>query len=675
MKVTHPSGQDYDLYPDSEIEVTRFNPFFHEFGEQSVPVSIPATPKNLQLLGYPDRLDNINKSISRLDTTIQSGLYSIVGRQAILSAQRKASIETSFYFNEGAFYEKMSDLTLSEIFEEKKVEFASIDAAISFMHNLLTNDDPRFAVFEVATDNYQLNELEYYLGQYYFVKDGETEEVIDDVRVTVPKGFYITPFVKVKHVLEDVFSFMGYTLAPSFLDNPPFNYMVFLNDNLDTIVGNSINYVDLVPNVTVKKLLDVLRKFDIEFIPDEVNRIINIVPFDQGLQDAPSADLTSYAISVPIVNYHNEYKQVKLSSERLPLPSELSRIIYYSQSRGRRKIKTGTSNEDSLLLIEILSQYPTVYLRKVDGAIVRDGVRGDQIFTEKVSSLSMSYCAGGNLTVQPFPFSDVVPDMYVETSQSPGGSISSIYPYVGKGRALQSKIQFSNDAEGEDEGGSSTSGSQTSPEELRPMLCLYYRKSNRTNGTLYNYDNEGNRLWNFSLMWNGEDGIFEKFWRKRDALLRNALLEVRVDVRLSENLKLSIPSARRVSFDSQNYLISELKYSTKENSIGSCTLLSTKIQTPISEAKSAFEFFREKIYKWNIRRTYSVTGAPGNPLSYRFASEPVAFYPPDPTPQQYASGGRYYERKYTVEYGRTIQDNFNKIGDCEMDVWLEPVLV
>lgn len=664
MNITHPSGEDYDLYPGTQIEITRYNPFFHSRGEQSIPVSLPATSKNLQLLGYPDRLDNINKAASRLDTTIRSGSYSVIGRQAILSAQWKGSIETSFYINEGAFYEKMSDITLSEIFSGKKIEFANIDAAISFMENLITSDDHRFAVFEVVTDNYKLNELGYFSGSYYFIKERETEEFIDNANVTIPKGFYITPFIKVKYVLQEVLSHLGYTLGPSFLDNAPFKDMVFLNDNLDTIVSNSINYVDLVPNITVKKLLDVIRKFNVEFVPDERNRIINIELFDKGLQEPPSTDLTPYTISIPTVNYHNEYKQVKLSSERLNLPSKISLLIYMSGSKTQRiDIKTGSSNEESLLLLEIIMQYPTVYLRREDGAIVRDGVRGDRLFTEKVSSLSMSYYDGGNLTAEEFSFPDVVPDFY------------TIYPYVGKGRLLQSKIQIYDDTGGEDDNESSASESQSSPEELNPMLCLYYRKNNHCLGTLSNYDNEGNRLWDHSLMWNGEGGIFEKFWRKRDLLMRNALLPVNIDIVLPENLKLSIPSVRRVSFKSQNYLISDLKYSTKKNSAGTCELLSTKLQHPISEARKNYELLRERVYKWNIRRTYSVTGAPGNPLTYRFISEPVAFYPPDPTPSQYASGGRYYQRKFTVEYGRTIQGNFSKIGECEMDVWLEPALV
>lgn len=653
MKITHPSGDEYDLYPDTEIEVTRYNPFFHTLGEQSVPVSLPSTAKNLRILGNPERPENANKTASRIDAAIQSGAFSVVGRQAILSAQAKGSVETSFYLNEGAFYEKMTNLTLSEIFKDRVVDFGSVDGAINFMKSLLSVSDPRFAVFEVFTDEYLLNEISFYLGEPYFVKEDETTETINESKITVPKGFYITPFVKVKHVLQEVFTHMGYSLGSSFLDAPPFNDMVFLNDNLDTIAGGSIHYVDVVPNIDVKTLLDVLRKFNIEFIPDETNRVVNIKAFDHVFLEPSSADISQYAVSIPVINYPDSYKQVRLSSEKLSIPAELS----YLARNGRRLTYQREAHIDGdLLLIEILNQYPTAYLRRKDGAIVRDGVRGDVLFTEKLCSLGMDYFSGGDLKPEEFSFPDTVTDM------------EGLAPYAGAGRTLQSRIQLSS----ENEDGDDTNPTKT--KDLPPILCLFYRKSGYCLGTFYNYDNEGNRLWDYSIQWNGPDGIFEKFWRQRDSLLRNALLPVQVDAILPEHLKLSIPSVRRLSFNGQGYLISELQYSTKPNSPGACSLLSTNLQKPISEAPFAHEQFREKTYKWNRYRTYSVTGTPGRPYSYRFDAEPVPFYPPDPTPAQYAAGGRYHERIYTVEYGFITNGVFTKSGECNMTVWLEPAL-
>lgn len=664
MKITHPSGQDYDLHPGTELEITRYNPFFHELGEQSIPVTIPASPRNLHILGYPDRPDNTKKITTRLDSSIQSGAFSVTGRQAILSAQRKGNIETSFYLHEGAFYEKISDLTLSEIFEDKKIEFPNIDAAISFMYSLVANIDHRFAVFEVMTDNYTLNESSLPLrpdGLRRFRTEVPTEEVIDEKTVTIPKGFYLTPFVKVKHVLQEVLQHLGYFLAPSFLDEAPFSEMVFLNDNLDTIVGNSVNYVDIVPNITVKTFFDVLRKFNVELIPDETRRIVSLVPFSQALADPVAADLTNHAVSIPVINYHGEYKQLKLSSESLPLPPVISRISTFSIFR-RFEVNTGAGDQP-LQMIEILSQFPTVYLRKVDGAIVRDGFRGDRSFQEKLAALSLPYYAGGTLPAEEHSFPDVIPDIFTEASLQPTGTtLYNTYPYAGQGRALQSKIAFTDESE--------QSGSAN---ELKPMLCLLYRESSHCVGTLYSHDRVGNRLWNYSLMWWGEDGIFEKFWRDRDILLRNALLDVQVDLILPEDMKLSIPSARRLSLHGQNYLISELQYSTRANSVGSVLLKSIKLQEPISSPKQQSEYFREKTHKWKIRKQYSYTGSG---LSYRYIHEPVAFFPEDPTPHQYAAGGQYHTRTYEMEYGRidSRTGEFDVMGECTLTVWLEPDL-
>lgn len=668
MKITHPSGIPYDLYPGTEVELTRYNPFFNELGEQSIPISIPSSAKNLQLLGRPERADNVKKPDSRINAKIQAGAFSVVARQAILSAQDKGSIETSFYLHEGAFYEKIEDITLAEIFEEEKISFANIDAAINFMYSLVPGTDPRFAVFSVFTDNYKLNDTittTTAQGYYKFKNEVATEEEIDDKTVSIPKGFYITPFVKVKHVLQVVFAHLGYTLAPSFLDQAPFNNMVFLNDNLDTIIGNSINYIDIIPNISAKELFNVIRKFNVEFKPDEVNRIVYLEVFNDSLSAPASVDLSHYAVSRQIVNYHNQYKQLKLSSEQLPLPAEMSYLAFTNR---RYNVSTGISEDQSLDFINILAKYPTSYLRDNDGYIVRDGFRADRSFVEKIAHLGIDYYAGGPLPVEEHSFPDVVPSMYTAKTLNPAGTYRyAVIPYVGAGRALQSKIVFSDEGEGEDVSNNS---------ELKAMLCLFYNLVTHCNGTIYNYDHTGNKLWNYSIMWNGSEGIYEKFWRQRDLLLRNALLEIHVDAILPEDIKMSLSSVNPVLLHSQKYLISEINYSTKSRSIGSCSLLSTKLQTPLSESKPATEYFRTKTYKWDLKFTKSWTGIPGIPTVHKLITEPVAFYPPDPSADQYNAGGKYYQKTYAVEYGSVDSrtGEFIKVGDGTITVWLEAVL-
>ena len=111
MDIIHESGKAYDL-GDIQLTLSRMNPFFNDYGEQSLPVTLPPTDRNRELLIYPDNMAGISKASQRINAMIQHGVFSIPCRQAILSANRKSGIETSFYLNTGAFYERDQGCTV-----------------------------------------------------------------------------------------------------------------------------------------------------------------------------------------------------------------------------------------------------------------------------------------------------------------------------------------------------------------------------------------------------------------------------------------------------------------------------------------------------------------------------------------------------------------------------------
>ena len=398
MKIIHPSGESYDLFPNTEIELTRYNPFFNDLGEQSIPISLPSTPKNLELLSHPHRGDGKMKPIKRLDAQIETSTFVIKARQAILSARNKGNIETSFYLNQGAFYEKIKDISLQEIFKEKSIVFSNMDETLNFMHSLIVNTDHRFACHQVLTDNYILNEFSDKQADGFasFRKEKETTETINDKQITVPRGFYITPFPKVKHLLQEVLAYFGYTLSPSFLDSMPFSNMCLLNDNIDTIVNNRIDYVDIVPNIMVSTFLDLIRKFNMEIIPDELSKTIRIVNFDDMLTSPIETDLTYNIVSDITFDYSGEYKQLKLSSEHLRIPSEIFGFNWFSSP-----VTIATKQEiETVPLSQIVRSFPTAYIRYEDNAVIREGVFGDKLITEVVGNLSNSYYDGGVLPAE-----------------------------------------------------------------------------------------------------------------------------------------------------------------------------------------------------------------------------------------------------------------------------------
>lgn len=669
MKITHKSGQTYDLPLNFQLEMTRTNPFFHKMGEQSLPCSLPPTERNMTLLGQPANIGNKKKIEGRIDVSIESGSFFMNARQAVLSAQRKQPIQTSFYLNEGAFYERMENLTLKDIFKDKLVPFNSIDAAVSFVYSLLTNNDDRFSCFMVSSDDAILNYVDH-TNPSRFYNAIERKTTIDEKEVIIPKGMYITPFVKVSHVLQEVASYLGYQLDASFMDNDPFANMVFLNNNVDTIVLGRIDYVDIIPDLTINQFFDIFRKFNHEVIPDEINKKIRLVHFDASLT-ASNVDLTEILIGDTSIDYHNNYRQIRLKSEILNAPDSENKFVGYEPNVGN-----GFETLDDLA-----KQFPSARIQNVDGSVYRIGFKGDREFTERLGSLHCNYFSGDVISEEektfPDTISEVIRSVFV-IQNGEGGAITAmkdvLYPYVGSARALRTKLIFDDEQQESNDGVKSTEH-----QKLAAMLSFYYLDLTLgfNTGTIHNYDLAGQKMWNYSLAYNGEDGIFERFWRKYDDLLRNALLEVRGDLLLTEDLKMMLSSYKCVKLNSQKLIPSEIKYIPGKRIPQECAFLTTNLQEPITRAKYTSEYFTDSAYKWllKIERNFSNVPPAGTFEMIKYKSEPTAYFPNNPTAAQYTAGGRYYEMTYAVEYGYGTLFSYTKVGEGMITTYLEAVLL
>ena len=79
MKITHSTGKAYDVNPGTNIEIERANPFFNDYGEQSLPVTLPPTGRNFEILQHPQHLNSAGKQLQH-DATVQHGVFSIKAR-------------------------------------------------------------------------------------------------------------------------------------------------------------------------------------------------------------------------------------------------------------------------------------------------------------------------------------------------------------------------------------------------------------------------------------------------------------------------------------------------------------------------------------------------------------------------------------------------------------------
>ena len=74
MDIIHESGKAYDL-GDIQLTLSRMNPFFNDYGEQSLPVTLPPTDRNRELLIYPDNMAGISKASQRINDPARGILH------------------------------------------------------------------------------------------------------------------------------------------------------------------------------------------------------------------------------------------------------------------------------------------------------------------------------------------------------------------------------------------------------------------------------------------------------------------------------------------------------------------------------------------------------------------------------------------------------------------------
>ena len=352
MKITNVNkGKAYHLSPDTKLQIERPNLFFNEYGEQTNPVSLPDTDLNRELLDYPHLLSRKQKPSASISATIEDDGYFMPCRQAVLSAGRKDSIETSFYMNEGSFLAKIADTSLADVFGTETIPgLSTVDECITFCRSLVAGNNPDYAIFPVLISggSYDDGTPKYdYINRFGIVDDdGHFRDRIfptptaspdfynavprtitdGDSTISLSAGYYMSPFIRSNYLLRRIFSYFGYTLKDNFFTRTkPFTDMVFINNCADAIISGSIRITDLLPNCSCNTILEVFRKkFCCEFVPDEVNHTVDIVLFNDIVDAKPQADLSSYLASQITVEYPESYKQLIISSkDQISSPQEV----------------------------------------------------------------------------------------------------------------------------------------------------------------------------------------------------------------------------------------------------------------------------------------------------------------------------------------------------------------
>lgn len=417
-----------------------------------------------------------------------------------------------------------------------------------------------------------------------FQGEASRTEYVNEIPVSLSRGYYISPFIRANYVLKRVFSYFGYELKENFFTRTePFSKMVLVNNVIDVMANGHIRIEDLLPDVSVSDFLSVFRKkFLCEFVSDEGTHTADIIFLREVVDSAPVADLTRQMTEEPTLSYKtaSDYKRVVL----------------------RAKHQADSDAEDSYDdLKDMLAKNSGAYFDKVDGCFYKDGYSGNYHVKSKIGEGSQSYDTGEDDT----DTLDVeIPEMIPETRilqyrQSANDETITRdmgrYLYIGSYATLNSsmKVATEDNSESEEE-------AVTTP----VMLAFpYVSTDGMPCGTVtaydihYEYDNRFGppshaseeklyrRIFDYALVYNGDDGIFEKFYRQYDLLLRNSLQELKVKLLLTQSQKQNLASYAKVVIRGVSFFFNKLKFTLGGKSEPTESELRTiALTTPIHKA-------------------------------------------------------------------------------------------
>lgn len=294
------TGEIFDVPQAFALEINNTSPLFNELGSKSVTMNLPKTPNNIRLLGFAHRLDIADRPPLKIAVLVVSGSYN---REGVLYLSSAYNTENTFgvtiAFNEGIMYESMSNILLTELSNLPVIK-STVDDLIQRMNTLFTKDslDDDLSVFYVRykkqtyrKDDDADTDLFWYEYANHVKMQSENTAQLDNrehtyaiennklVEISVPRGYGITPFVRVWYILELIFDHFGYKVgANPFKADFQLRRLCVLNNTIDAIVSGTLYYKQLLPPVSINDFLNALYlRFGLKVTFDGNTNTVNLV--------------------------------------------------------------------------------------------------------------------------------------------------------------------------------------------------------------------------------------------------------------------------------------------------------------------------------------------------------------------------------------------------------------
>ena len=341
-----------DLGGDFTLSIEETSPIMNDRGSQSIPATVPASSRNARIFGHAHRVDMAKRPLADDATcTISDGVYFRRGKIHLVSAGRNEGYEFNVGLDNATAYSVWRAMRLSSL-SLPTFAAGSVDALCAHLEAVMngTVNDPDYAVFQVTTNVAEKTDTESvgvevttqvheYLNEMT-VTDPDTDAgdwtqvpqslvwqartrtiLVDneEVQVSLPAGYGVTPFIYVWKVIELVFAAYGYTLESNpFHTDETLRHLVILNNAADCCCTGTLHYRDLMPECTIDEFLDALHaRFGMVYDTNSNTGIARIL-FVRDLVSPtipPGYDYTTLRTAEPHITYE-EPRQVHLSANR-----------------------------------------------------------------------------------------------------------------------------------------------------------------------------------------------------------------------------------------------------------------------------------------------------------------------------------------------------------------------
>lgn len=562
MEIITDNGQHLDTPPGYTLDLELINPMLDIAGSQTAPATLPYTSRNLRLLDFPDRIDRARKYTIKRNTTLREGTFVRQATQAILKANRKDKIVTSFYFDEAIFYEKAKGLNLNTVnyLVTPSLPTAanpSVQRCKDFIFQVMRQDvESDFHVFPLLT------KLEKYPNFLEMLQNSEIlnktrhdtnrnliqlidwsarTDIVNDAVITYPPGYGITVFLKISYILESIARELGYTVGNNiFKTHPELKHLVLINNVADTIVRGWIDYRQLLPARPVSDFIALLKKkFGAFIVVEESKKLLHIETIQQTITTQPDADLTVFLTEHPRIEWTSP-RQVKLSAGTALPFSKTETELYEDFVKTHGQPEPFKLLGPDLILNKIYIDLSTnSYIMYIPD---KESPAWQKTKLIKTSSANFAYYTKDQIDIEDLASDDeqlAAASLIELYAMEPFTIESYLLPIVG-GRKNRNTTLYINDEAQKDENS-----------EMPFMLCFRVPAAGPggtrriTSGTPYASGFESGTWGNLSLTCQGENGLFNTFWKTYDNCLRTSFHTVQCSLNMPftqlQQLKLHTP--------------------------------------------------------------------------------------------------------------------------------------